>query len=344
LTAWVIVGYFVAAFVLEMLFTRDSFCLYVCPLGSFNFLYSTISPTQIMSRNQSTCRDCVGKECINGRFDDQGSLVQQGCQLELYVPTVRSNLNCTLCLDCAKACPYENVALSVRPPGDELFRRGWPNRLDLALLAILAAFAALMNAVAMTPPFYMIEQGLSRIIGTQREAIVLSLLFLAGAVVVPLALISAAAWLNRRLDAQAKPRSLRSIVVRFAYAFVPLGFGLWTAHYLFHLLIGPLTIVPAMQRFSAELIGIPLLGEPDWRIAASRVPSVGAVRGVQMAAVAIGTAFAILVGWRATRITGKDVRHRLTEFAPWLVILLLLAIAAVVVFLLPMEMRGNVLG
>ena len=58
LTAWVIVAYFVAAFLLEALFTRDSFCLYVCPLGSFNFLYSTVSPTQIMSRSADVCRDC----------------------------------------------------------------------------------------------------------------------------------------------------------------------------------------------------------------------------------------------------------------------------------------------
>src|SRR5690606_1477860 len=41
LTAWLIVAYFAAAFVLEALFTRDSFCMYVCPLGTFNFLYST---------------------------------------------------------------------------------------------------------------------------------------------------------------------------------------------------------------------------------------------------------------------------------------------------------------
>ena len=72
LTAWVAVGYFVAAFVLEGFFTRDSFCMYVCPLGTFNFLYSTVSPLQITSRNGQTCRDCRGHECINGRHDAQG--------------------------------------------------------------------------------------------------------------------------------------------------------------------------------------------------------------------------------------------------------------------------------
>ena len=46
-TAWLIVAYFALAFVLEAIFTRSSFCLYVCPLGTFNFLYSTASPTTI---------------------------------------------------------------------------------------------------------------------------------------------------------------------------------------------------------------------------------------------------------------------------------------------------------
>ena len=344
LTAWVIIGYFVAAFVLEALFTRDSFCLYVCPLGTFNFLYSTVSPTQIASRDLDTCRSCEGKECINGRYDAAGALVQQGCQLELYVPMVRSNLNCTLCIDCAKACPYDNVALAVRPPGDELFRQGWPRRLDLALLAILASFAALMNAFAMTPPVYRLERGMAEALGTQREAIVLGLLFLAGVVVIPLALAYAAAWINRRVRAANPAHSLRRYVVRYAYAFVPLGFAIWTAHYLFHLLIGPLTIVPAVHRFLVDLTGLPLLGTPDWRIAALGTLSLDAVRGLQMAAMAAGTAFAILAGWRAARDGKAGTRAAFVEFLPWLVILLLLAIAAAAVFLLPMEMRGNVLG
>ncbi|NJN82916.1 MAG: 4Fe-4S binding protein, partial [Caldilineaceae bacterium] len=105
-TAWLAIAYFAGAFVLGIFFTNDSFCLYVCPLGSFNFLYSTASPLQISARSQQVCRDCVGHECING------SATQQGCQLELYVPTLQSNLNCTMCLDCAKACPHDNVALA----------------------------------------------------------------------------------------------------------------------------------------------------------------------------------------------------------------------------------------
>ncbi|MFW5772995.1 MAG: hypothetical protein ACOCZH_06680, partial [Phototrophicaceae bacterium] len=71
LTAWVIVAYFVASFVLEAVFSESAFCKYVCPLGTFNFVYSTASPTQITARDAAICRDCVGKECINGSYAPQ---------------------------------------------------------------------------------------------------------------------------------------------------------------------------------------------------------------------------------------------------------------------------------
>jgi ferredoxin len=344
LTAWVIVGYFVAAFMLEAMFTEDSFCLYVCPLGTFNFLYSTVSPTQITNRSQSVCRDCAGKECINGAYGEQGELSQQGCQLELYVPTLKSNLNCTLCLDCAKACPHDNVALAVRAPGRELLQRSWPRRWDVALLAIVAAFAGLMNAFAMTPPVYELEQRLAALLRTQSEAIVLGLLFAFGVVLMPMLLTLGAAWTSRRVNGPNGDRSLRIYLTRYAYAFVPLGFGIWAAHYLFHLLIGPMTIVPAVQRVFDDMLGVALLGEPNWATAAMWTPSLSAVRAVQMAAMAIGTASALIIGWQAARQVHTEKRIAAVEFSPWLLILLLLSVAAVVIFLMPMEMRGNVLG
>jgi polyferredoxin len=344
LTAWVIVAYFLAAFVLEMVFTRDSFCMYVCPLGTFNFLYSTVSPLQITNRSMDVCRSCVGHDCINGHWDANNNLIQQGCQLELYVPTLNSNLDCTLCLDCAKACPHDNVALVTRAPGDELFRQSWPNRLDLALLAIIAACIGLVNAFAMTPPVYDLEQWLAELLRTSHELLVLGPIFLAGAVLIPLALVYGAAWLNQRLVASNRARSLSRLVIRHAYAFVPLGFGIWGSHYLFHLMTGPLTIIPALQAFFANVVGVALLGTPNLRLAASWVLPITAIQSVQMVVMAGGIGGALLVAWSASKRTNKNSSARLREFLPWALILLLIGLLAVRVFLLPMEMRGSVLG
>ncbi len=340
LTAWLAVAYFMTAFVLEAFFTRNSFCMYVCPLGTFNFLYSTVSPLQITSRDQTVCRDCKGHECING------SATQQGCQLELFVPTIQSNLNCTLCLDCVKACPYDNVALTVRPPGDELFRQTWRNRLDLAWLAILAAFLGLGNAFGMTPPVYVLEQQIANLLNVQSEAIILGLIYLGGAVVGPLLLVYAAAWLSRVVTQRARnaEKSLNRLLMRYAYSFVPLGFAIWFAHYLFHFLTGSMTIWPAFQTFFQRTLGLPLLGEPNWKLAARFVPDVTTIQIFQSVITYGGLLAALALVLTAARKSHRDGRMALMEALPWLLVLIVLAVASGSTFLLPMEMRGSALG
>lgn len=339
-TAWLAVAYFMTAFVLEAFFTRNSFCLYVCPLGTFNFLYSTISPLQITSHNADVCRDCQGHECING------SVTQQGCQLELFVPTIQSNLNCTFCLDCVKACPYDNVALAVRAPGDELFRQTWRNRLDLAWLAVIAAFLGLGNAFGMTPPVYVLEQQLAALLQTQSEAIVLGLIYLGGAVVGPLLLVYGAAWLSRSMTSRTRnaEQSLHRLVIRYAYSFVPLGFAIWFAHYLFHFLTGAMTIVLAFQTFFQRTLGWPILGEPNWQVATRFVPTVETIQILQSIITYGGLLAALALALTTARKNQQERRAALLEALPWLVVLILLAVASGSTFLLPMEMRGSALG
>ncbi len=338
-TAWVTVAYFGVAFVLEALFTRNSFCLYVCPLGTFNFLYSTISPLQITARNDDVCRDCAGHECING------SATQQGCQLELFVPTIQSNMNCTFCLDCAKACPYDNVALAPRIPGNELFAQSWRNRLDLAWLAIVTAFVGLGNAFGMTPPIYRLEVQLAQLLNTESEALVLGLLYLGGAVIGPLLLVYGMAWLSRLLSVgNHNALSLHRLVMRHAYSFVPLGFAIWFAHYLFHFLTGAMTIVPAFQTFFQRTLQWPLLGEPNWQLALRFVPAVATIQLWQSVITYGGLLVAVALTLRAARAAHQDGRRALAEAVPWLLLLLVLAVASGATFLLPMEMRGSAIG
>jgi ferredoxin len=335
-TAWLAVAYFATAFVLEALFTRDSFCMYVCPLGTFNFLYSTVSPLQITAKSQHTCRDCQGHECING------SPTQQGCQLELFVPMLKSNLDCTLCLDCVKACPYDNVALTVRPPGDELFRQNWPHRLDLALLALFSAFMALTNAFAMTPPVYALEQQLARWLNTRSEALVLAIVFLSASIVIPLGLAYGAAWVGKGLSRTTS--SLNRISMRYAYSFVPIGFAVWIAHYLFHFLTGAMTLVPAFQTFFAQTLGVPLLGEPDWSLATWFVPPVTTIQWLQLIALTAGALAAVYLMINAAHRANRSSPRFWLEALPWLIILFVLAAASANTFTLPMEMRGSAIG
>ena len=330
LTAWLLVAYFAAAFALEAVFTESPFCKYVCPLGTFNFVNASVSPTQVTARDAELCRTCQGKECVNG---SKGTL---GCGTELYVPQVKSNLDCVLCLDCARACPHDNVVLAVRPPGRELARAAWPRRWDLAFLALVLAFTAVSNAFGMVPPVYALEETLGRWLNTRSEALVLFLVFGTINLVLPAVLGLSAAWLGRRLAGRDKAGSLRAVFTRYAPAVVPLGFAIWLAHYAFHFATGALTIIPVFHSFLLDH-GLRLSSaSPNWSLSAI-VPT-NWLLPLQVMIVLMGFVGSLYVVGELARRAPSEPR---VATLPWLALFLALAFAAVYVFNLPMEMRGT---
>jgi hypothetical protein len=332
LTAWIIVGYFVGAFVLEAAFAESPFCKYICPLGTFNFVASTVSPTQITVRDHDTCRTCPGKECING------SPRALGCGTELFPPTVRSNLDCVFCLDCARACPYDNVALSIRPPGRELVENAWPRRWDISFLVMVFAFASLSNAFGMVPPFYELQLRLSAALNTANEFVLLGLIFGLLNLALPAVLGLGAAWLSRALAGVSEP--LRVSFSRYAPAFVPLAVAIWLAHYGFHFATGALAIVPVFQNFLLDH-GLAWLGaEPAWGL--GPILPGGWILPLQTVIVVAGFAASLFVGNRIGRRDFGAPAVAMRALLPWLLIFLGLAAGALATFNLPMEMRGAI--
>ena len=55
-TAWIVVAYFVAAFVVDTLFRGASFCKYVCPIGQFQFVSSLVSPFEVRLKERTCLR------------------------------------------------------------------------------------------------------------------------------------------------------------------------------------------------------------------------------------------------------------------------------------------------
>ncbi len=331
MTAWLILIYFAAAFILEAAFSGSPFCKYVCPMGSFNFAGSMISPTQIGVGDRDTCVSCQGKPCING---DGRTL---GCGTSLFPPQISSNMDCVLCLDCARACPHDNVVWRVRNPLAELSQPArWPRRWDASLLLALIAFAGVSNAFGMVPPFYRLEEWLWGVTGIRSEGLLLGLIFGALNVAVPLVLILAAAWGSRRLSGA--DMSLRANVSGYAPALVPVSFAIWLAHYGFHFASGALGIIPVTQFFLNDH-GISWLGAaPRWDM--GQLMPMAYMLPIQLLIVLTGVWASNKVIDRAALPAGVSHRGRLAAGLPWLALVLLLAAAAMVIFTLPMEMRG----
>jgi len=345
-TAWLIVGYFVGAIVVDTTFSGAAFCKHVCPVGQFNFVASTLSPLEIRARDTRVCAGCSTVDCLKGRRAPEAPAIvlQRGCELHLFVPTKTGNLDCTFCLDCVQACPHDNVALATRVPGEELAddrRRSVIGRLsrrpDVAALTLLFTFGALLNAFAMTAPVQAVERRFVTAYPAASRFDVLAALFLLGLVVVPGVLCTAAAWITRLVGgARARVTSITIVATSYAYALVPIGCGIWLAHYAFHFFTGLGTIVPVTQSAAIDGFGWAILGEPAWGWLGIRP---GLVLPLQIGAVVLGG-----IGSTSLihRISDRDYRGRAAQAgAPWMAIAVALTILALWILMQPMDMRGT---
>ena len=168
-TAWLVIGYFGVALLVDLTFTGATFCKFVCPMGQFNFVASTLSPLEMGVRELAVCRECRTVDCIKGRGTEPAAYTSRsaGASLALFLPMKAGNLDCTFCLDCVQACPHDNVAHRCRACLAPSWRttaaaRGigrLSQRADLAALAMVFTFAALLNAFAMIGPVYATSRG-----------------------------------------------------------------------------------------------------------------------------------------------------------------------------------------
>jgi cytochrome c oxidase assembly factor CtaG/polyferredoxin len=354
LTAWIAIGYFVAALVIDVVFRSGSFCKYVCPIGQFNFVQSLASPLEVRVRDATVCETCTTHECLHGTPSIPG------CRLQLFQPQKQGNLDCTFCLDCVGACPSRNVGVLAVVPTTELVAGSFRSKLgrlatgaalapraDHATLILVLVFAAFLNAAGMVGPVVAWRDRCTEFFGLSSHLLATSMFyFTALGVVVPLGL-AAAALLSRRGD-NANVGVIDGIA-RYAMALVPLGFAMWLAHYSFHFRTSWRSIIPVTQRFFGDF-GSSLLGAPQW-ICACCLPVGDELLIGELLALDVGLLASLFVAWRiAERTTSSSDSERsddgrsgatLRAFAPWGTLLMALFVLGVWIVFQPMEMRGT---
>ncbi|MGC1481746.1 MAG: cytochrome c oxidase assembly protein [Chthoniobacterales bacterium] len=299
-TAFLVLGYFGATLTVDGLFRNGTFCKHVCPIGQFHFVQSLASPAEVSVRSPDVCRTCRTHDCIKGNTD------QRGCELELFQPRKSGNMDCTFCLDCVSACPHDNVAIQAVPPAADLTLDPprssvgkYANRPDLAALVLVLTFGAFANAAGMTAPV----QELAATSGLNHLAFTTT--FLA---VTLLALPAVCLLL---------PGASRSA---HAIALAPLGFGMWLAHFSFHLVTGLFSFVPIFQR---------LLG---FDASTPTVLSWNALPALEILLLDAGYLVTLFVLYRL------DPRPRV--FIPWAALATGLFLVGLWIIFQPMQMRG----
>jgi hypothetical protein len=126
--------------------------------------------------------------------------------------------------------------------------------------------------------------------------------------------------------------------VRYTYGLVPLGFGIWLAHYGFHFLTGLLTFIPVTQNAAAEL-GWPILGTPLWMI--TGLP-LYLVRPIEMMFLGLGLALSLLVFYRMAEVDSPLRPWKI--FISWGTVSVIISLAALWLLYQPMEMRAMLIS
>ena len=342
-TAWLVLGYFAAALAIDLRFTGATFCKYLCPIGQFSFVASTMSPLELQVRQPETCRACRTVDCIKGRRDEAvpSRVLRRGCELALFLPSKVGNLDCTFCMDCVQACPHDNIAVATRVPGLELVdprRRsgiGWlPRRRDVAALVVVFVFGGVINALEMTAPARAMEQGLVNLLGAQSQGPALAALFAIVLIAIPILMLGIAGMLTATLTRRGLSSSL-DVVTRYSYALVPLGFGVWLAHYGFHLLTGVLTLIPVTQSAVLNLFGWAALGTPLWQLTGMRP---GLVFPIEVGVILMGAGGSLVLAYL---ISERDyLERRVIATIPWAAVTIAIAVAALWITSQPMDMRA----
>ena len=107
-TAWIALGYFVAAFVVDGFFRGGAFCKYLCPIGQFNFVQSLVSPLEVRVRDPDVCAACRTRDCIRGRPPHPNPPPQGGREQDKHPPPLRGRVG----VGGSAACPAAKCTCS----------------------------------------------------------------------------------------------------------------------------------------------------------------------------------------------------------------------------------------
>ncbi len=152
-TALFLVSWMGIALVAGILFSGRSLCSYMCPVGGMLNLYSRTAPVGITIRDLDKCEKCENRECVKGserwvqlalgRLRSAIRFRAYPCPVNLKVWDMKGSGRCLLCLNCMRACPFDNVQISARAPIATLWRERFPRFSEVAMGAALMGFLLL---------------------------------------------------------------------------------------------------------------------------------------------------------------------------------------------------------
>jgi len=313
------------AFASAFIFDRKSFCRYGCLVGRISGLYALFSPVEVRARDRDVCRSCKTKSCFKG--NDRGD----PCPTFQFPAVMDHNTYCISCMECVKSCESDNIAVNLRPWGEDLLQMRKP-RSDEAYLALLMLSLTGFHGLTMTGTWGRIIEASRTTFGIgETAAFTLGMAAITlGPIALYAALVSLARW-----SGGDHGTSYKKHFVRYAYALLPIALFYHLAHNSEHMLLeGPKLVALASDPFGWQW---DIFGTAGW----DPGPYVRkqTLWIIQVLLVVVGHVYSLRASRQAATELYADPRDATRSQLPMLVAMILFSIMSLWLLKQPMAMR-----
>ena len=133
LTGGIILVITLGSILFSVLFSRRSWCRYLCPLGAVNAIFSMPAVVELRSNRHVCLNRCQNHACFTGDADISG------CPMFRHPYLVDNNRDCIMCGKCIKNCENSSIQLNLRLAPEELWALETPRRADSFLIVSMGA-------------------------------------------------------------------------------------------------------------------------------------------------------------------------------------------------------------
>ncbi len=212
-TGWVLLGIFILAIGMSLVFEQRAFCSYLCPIGGFSGMYAKAAPVEVRVIDQEVCKNHAEKQCYDA------------CPWGIYPLAMKDSSACGICLECLRVCPKDNLALNIRPYSTDLDWQASSSRLDGTFLALIMLGSALAFSAVFLGPWGWLKLYAYHVGSAQW--IIYALSFLTLNLVLMPGLFSLCVWLWKKINHSRQ--ALKGMIASEAQGLIPLGLMAWIA-------------------------------------------------------------------------------------------------------------------
>lgn len=343
LTSVIGLGMIGLAWILLVTYERKAMCRYVCFVGRVSGQYAMMGMLELRRRDPDVCRKCQTKDCYHGR---EGHGLP--CPTHEFMGGMNENQFCTLCTECVKSCPHDNIALNVRSSGADVLH---PHRSkpDEAYMAVLVFIVSAFHGAAMIPLWMEWEDGLRGwLIDTQVSVLGSDLLAFGGhngglmtftlmmllCIFVPGFLYWGLCWLMRAVSGR-RDYSTRQLFIKFSFTLLPIALFYHLAHNATHVFYE----WSKLRRLASDPLGWGTDFFGTARAPLSALWSPESIWYLQVALIIIGHIYGIVVAQRAAFRLYKEKKASFRVHLVMMVGMVLMSMLSLWLLAQPMFMR-----